>query len=187
MGDIVRFQIGICNSRLRLGIKKGVVHLRFFIFPVFCLLLGGCAAVNWIPGLGPRKAAPGTAQTAAAKGLQWTARVEPEPIRLGEHRRAVVTLSLQNRSKRYVRLEFPTTQRFEVTVRDARGRALLQWSEDQPFEPESGAIGINPGELLEYRAVIATRDLVAGRRYTVAAWVTGHPELRVEVPIVPEP
>jgi len=172
---------------LRLGIKFHIVSTRFFLsLMLVCLLLSGCTVVHWIPGLGPRRA-DATAHSVRAKGLQWSARFEPEPLRLSEHRRAAVVLALENRSKRYVRLEFPTTQRFEVTVQNARGRTLLRWSDDQPFENQPSTIGINPGELLEYRAIIATRDFAPGQRYTVSAWVVGQPGLKVELPLTPEP
>ncbi|XHR29245.1 MAG: BsuPI-related putative proteinase inhibitor [Chthoniobacteraceae bacterium] len=137
--------------------------------------LGGCASVPKAPN------------KARYNGLDLTVLTEPSPLRLGDTRRLSVVMKLANRSRRFVRLEFPTTQRMEVIARDASGRQLVVWSEDEAFDSEPCSVGINPGEHLEYRAVIGTRDLVAGRKYIIVAYITGYPKLSVEIPITPEP
>lgn len=166
----------------------------------FALLCSGCQtardlaanATGWIPGIGsgPKasaKHAPTAQQTVRSKGLDFTLRMEPFPVKLGETRRATALLSLQNRSSHYIRLEFPTTQRFEVAIHDENGKMIVQWSEDQAFENTPGSVGINPGEHLEYRAVLGTRDLLPGKRYTLAAFIPGYPGLNIELPLVPQP
>lgn len=122
-----------------------------------------------------------------SSGLEFTLRMEPFPLKLADNRRVTALLTLHNRSSRFVRLEFPTTQRFEVTVHDAAGKLLAQWSEDHAFENTPSSVGINPGEHLEYRGVIGTRDFVAGHRYLLTAAIVGYPKLKVELPLVPEP
>ena len=93
---------------------------------------------------------------------------------------------LKNVSSRFIHLEFTSSQRFDVLVRDAAGRVVVQWSEDRMFEAALGSVGINPGEHLEYHAVISTRDLQPGQRYVVTALITGRDDLKVELPLVPE-
>ena len=102
----------------------------------------------------------GEAPSASWKRLELTMSVEPLPLDLGETRQLKVTLRLANKSKRLVQLDFPTTQRIEVLVRNRNGKLVEQWSEDQAFNNEPTLVAINPGERLEYSANIATRDMV---------------------------
>jgi len=160
------------------------------------LALGGCQttqrvtarAVGWIPGLHASAEAPeGSAaqKTVKTHRLELNLRMDPSPVRLSETRRIDVTLLLSNRSSRFVQLEFPTTQRFEMLLHDANGKTLVQWSEDQAFELTPGVVGINPGEHLEYHAALATRDLQPGGHYTVTAFFPSREELKVELPLEP--
>ena len=97
-----------------------------------------------------------------------------------------VVLSLTSRPGKSVHLEFPTTQRFDILVRDKSGRQLVQWSEDELFTPEQTFVTINPGEHIEYEALIATRDLVAGQQYFVEGYFLNYKELKIRKMIVPE-
>jgi hypothetical protein len=159
--------------------------------------LGGCQtarvvasrSVGWIPGLhGSSQASEGTSTQKIVKtrGLELNLRLAPNPVSLAETRQVEVTLRLTNRSSRFVQLEFPTTQRFEMLLRDAGGKTLVQWSEDQAFEPTPGVVGINPGEHLEYRASLSTRDLQPGGRYTVTAFFPSREDLKAELPLAPQ-
>ncbi len=126
------------------------------------------------------------AQTKALyKGLEMSMTVEPTTVNLSETREIVVTLKLQNRSKKLVQLDFPTTQRIEVLVRNNTGTMVEQWSEDQAFRNEAGMVTINPRERLEYRAVISTRDFAAGQDYIVEGFFPNYEPLRAEKKIAP--
>lgn len=94
-------------------------------------------------------------------------------------------IQLENRSSRFIQLEFSTSQRFDLLIKDAAGTAVVQWSEDQSFESVPSCIGINPGERLEYRAGFSSRDLQPGKRYTATAFFPNRKDLRVELPFVP--
>ena len=118
--------------------------------------------------------------------LPFTMTLDPRPLRLGETRRLLVTLRLENKTRRLVQLEFPTTQRIEVLVKDKNGRQVEQWSEDQAFSNEPSLVAINPGERLEYTAQVATRDFVAGQEYVVEGFFPNYPKLHVTARIVPE-
>ena len=95
-------------------------------------------------------------------------------------------IRLENVSARFFQLEFPTTQRFDVLVREEAGGVVAQWSEDRVFEGVPGYVGINPGEYVEYRAVLPTRDMQPGKRYSVTAVFPNRKDLKVELPLVPE-
>ena len=160
------------------------------------LMFGGCQTARqitshvpgWIPWVGSSERAEVLVpeKTVRTRGLALTLRLEPLPIKLSEARRMEATLWLKNVSSRFIHLEFTSSQRFDVLVRDAAGRVVVQWSEDRMFEAALGSVGINPGEHLEYHAVISTRDLQPGQRYVVTALITGRDDLKVELPLVPE-
>jgi hypothetical protein len=112
--------------------------------------------------------------------------IVPQPVKLSDARTFKVTLQLTNKGRKLVQLDFPTTQRIEVLVKDATGRRVEQWSEDQAFQNEPTLVTINPGERLEYVASVATRDLKAGETYTVEAFFPNYEKLRATKTITPE-
>jgi hypothetical protein len=109
------------------------------------------------------------------------------PVSLSKTRQLEVVLKLLNRSKKVVQLEFPTTQRIEVLIRDAGGRMITQWSEDHAFAPQMGLVSINPSERIQYTARISTRDLEARRGYILEAFLPHYPDLKSDVKFVPGP
>ena len=135
-------------------------------------------------GSGARK---GNHRTARAKHLAFSMEFTPPVLRLSDDRRLKVKLVLANNSKKFVQLEFPTTQRIEVIVSDKLGKPLLRWSEDQSFSDEPGYLAINPGERVEYAVSIPTRDMTAGAEYTIEGFVANYPDLKARKIIVPAP
>lgn len=111
--------------------------------------------------------------------------VDPATPKLGEARQLKVTLQLSNHEKKMVQLEFPTTQRLEVLIRDKVGKLVEQWSEDHTFANDPGMVSVNPGEHLEYSVSVSTRDLVAGQTYTVEALFPNYESLRLQKDITP--
>lgn len=120
------------------------------------------------------------------KFLTLTMQLAPLPLKLSEARQLKVSLLLANKSKKFVQLEFPTTQRIEVLVRDKAGKMVTQWSEDQAFASVGSYAVINPGERLEYSASVSTRDMAAGKEYVVEGFFPHFEELRARTSIVPE-
>lgn len=110
----------------------------------------------------------------------------PSAIKLSQDREIRVTVSLYNRSKKYVDLNFPTSQRIEILVRDALGKVVNTWSEDQSFTNDPAAMTVNPGERLEYTALVATREMSAGRPYAIEASFPSYPELKVRQQVIPQ-
>lgn len=125
-------------------------------------------------------------------GKEWkqlvpTISIDPTPLKLSDVRTMKVTLQLANRGKKLAQLEFPTTQRIEVLVKDATGKRIEQWSEDQAFQNEPTLVAINPAERLEYTATVATRELKAGQVYTVEGFFPNFEQLRATKQITPLP
>ena len=159
------------------------------------LLFGGCKttrkiagqAIGWMPWssrAAPSKPSP--EREVRAHGLAVTVRIEPFPVKLSDTRRVNTVIRLKNVSSRFIPLEFPTTQRFDVLVRDEASKLLVQWSDDQSFEAMPAYVGINPGEHVEYVGVFSTRDLLPGKRYTASVVFPGREDLKTELAFVTE-
>jgi hypothetical protein len=111
--------------------------------------------------------------------------VVPSSINLSEDRELQVTVSLFNRSKKPIDLNFPTSQRIEVLVFDSSGKVVETWSEDQSFTNDPATITVDPGERLEYVASVATREMAAGHPYLIQASFPSYPDLKIEQQVVP--
>jgi hypothetical protein len=112
--------------------------------------------------------------------------ITPMDINLSETRQLGLTVSLINRSaKEFVHLNFPTTQRIEVLVRNSSGKVINTWSEDQSFTNDPATITVNPGERLEYNASVATREMSAGQSYAVEVSFPSYPDLKIAQPVTP--
>ncbi len=180
-------------------------HLVVLSAVVFSFSLGACAthesasedgrheagkpgmlsrAFGWVPGFGKNRGAG--AKEVGGRRLALTIEVAPAPLKLAEARTMQVTLRLANRSKKFVQLSFPTTQRIEVLVKNKTGKMVEQWSEDQAFSNEPSLVTVNPGERLEYTANVATRDMAAGEPFVVEGFFPNFEELRVQKTVVPE-
>ncbi len=120
------------------------------------------------------------------KHLELSMDVSPLPVNLSEARRLSVTVSLRNKSGKFVHFDFPTTQRIEVLIRNQAGKLVTQWSEDQSFSNEASYVTINPGERIEYNVSVATRDMTAGQPYTVEGFFPSFDDLKIKKTIVPE-
>ena len=118
--------------------------------------------------------------------LQLTIAVQPAKPKLSETKRLTVALHLTNQGRKLVQLEFPTSQKIEVLVKNAAGKQIEKWSEDQPVSNEPTMVSLNPGERLEYSAAIATREMVAGQSYTIEGFFPRYEQLRTSKTITPD-
>ena len=111
------------------------------------------------------------------RGLALTIELPSEPVKLSETRQLPVHILLTNRGDHAVELNFPTEQRIEILLHDSTGRVVTRWSDNRAFAAEVGTLLINPGEHVEYSETIATRELEAGKVFTVEVTVPAYPEL----------
>ena len=120
-------------------------------------------------------------------GMELQLGINPTPIKLSENREVKVTVTVFNRSpKNYVHLNFPTTQRVEILVKDSSGKVVNTWSEDQSFTSDPASVTINPGERLEYTELVATREMSGGQPYTIEVSFPSYPDLKIQQQVVPE-
>jgi hypothetical protein len=156
------------------------------------LLLAGCA---WLPfgRRGNTPAAPtvksekgsphGPIRGPVAYGIEVRLEVNPQVVRLSDTRAIEARLVLINRSRNAVNLYFNNSHRYDFILRDATGKKLVQWSDDQPVSQDLSTAIINPDERAEFTGSVSTRDMVAGRTYTLEGLVVGYDKLRQVVSI----
>ena len=118
-------------------------------------------------------------------GLEMRVMVVPGVIRLSDTRALEVHLILINRSKKPANLMFNDSRKYDFILRDAGGKKLAQWSDDQPVNQTPGYVIINPGERAEFVGNVSTRDRVAGRTYTLETVVIGYDRMRVVIQLSP--
>lgn len=171
------------------------------IRPLFalCLLaaLTSCTRMNPFHRAQPAptadaEAAPQTAvvgRRTTPRGLVFEITATPDPVKLGETRQMQVTLTLRNTGKRAANFKFPSGQEIEILLRDPEtGKAITAWSTDHTFDAQPRFVVLNSKERLEFSEPIATRDLKAGRKYSLEAYLIGYDEeLRVSRPVIPQP
>ena len=133
----------------------------------------------------PTPAPPGVSGK-RTRNLALKMQLSPMPVKLAEARQLEVRIRLENISRKFVQLQFPTTQRIEIMVKDETGKGIVKWSEDRLFENVTSYVGINPGERVDYTATVPTRDMQAGRKYTVTGFFPSFNDLKAETTIVPE-
>lgn len=119
------------------------------------------------------------------RNLAMSITLDPETIRVSEVRAVGARVLVENKGKHAVQLDFPTTQRVQVRVRDDAGSLLTQAVDQTKGHPEQGFIVINPDERLEYSAAVSTRGMQAGRSYTVEAFFPAYPDLRTTRAVIP--
>ncbi len=133
-----------------------------------------------------RKAGKDPRDAAGARNLAMSMKLDPAKVRLPDTRVIEVTVTVVNSGRASVHLEFPTSQRMEVVVKNAGGKVVSRWSDDQPIEREPSVLLINPRERLEYSARISTREMAGGGRFEIEAYFPGYEQMRVSRTVVPE-
>ena len=113
--------------------------------------------------------------------------VSPQPVRLSEIRQLEVKVLVNNLGDHLVNLEFPTDQRIEVQLLDSSGTVLTKWSDNHAIKEAPANILINPGEHIEYKESIATRDLTPGKVFTAEVFFPQYPELKIRQKFMTEP
>ena len=98
-----------------------------------------------------------------------------------------VKLTVTNMGAYMIPLDFPTDQRIEVQLLNAADTVLTKWSDNHAVKEKPGTVLINPGEHVEYKENIATRDLTPGRVFTAEVFFPKYPELKIRQKFLTEP
>lgn len=126
--------------------------------------------------LSERKAPP---KSRKIPGLSLSVVLEPDPASLSRDRQIQAHLTLSNQSKRTQLLVFRTTQRVDAVLRDESGRIVGRASEDREYAEEAAVVAVNPGEKLHFDLGLPTRQIVAGKKYTLEAGLVDQEGLTV--------
>jgi hypothetical protein len=118
-----------------------------------------------------------------AYGIELRLEVNPQVVRLADTRTIEARLVLINRARNTVSLYFNNSRRYDFILRDATGKKLVQWSDDQPVSQDLSTVIINPDERAEFTGTVSTRDMAAGRTYTLEGLIVGYDKLRQVVSI----
>jgi len=111
--------------------------------------------------------------------------VEPRQFSVDERREVTVTYTIFNKSGKLLMLNFPTSQRIEILVRDPQGKVIERWSDDRMFDDISGVVMINPNERIQYQERIATREMQPGKKYTIEASLANNTEFTKVTEVTP--
>jgi hypothetical protein len=111
--------------------------------------------------------------------------LDPSKFSLDDRREIGVTFSVENKTPKIMKLDFPTSQRIEILVRDPDGKVIEKWSDDRAFTDETGIVMINPDEHIQYEEKIATRDMQPGKSYIIEASLANNPEFTKTVVVTP--
>jgi Intracellular proteinase inhibitor len=179
------------------------MNFRVTVWVAAIFALVGCSpssgVYRWVPFMPqPKKAQSPTAPEKVDKsnplgpitgpiyyGMEMRVKVNPDVIRLSDTRTLEVHLQLINRSKKPINLLFNDSRKYDFILRDTNGKKLAQWSDDQPVNQTPGYVIINPGERAEFVGNVSTRDMVAGRTYSLEAVVIGYDKMRQVIQLTP--
>src|SRR5436853_596506 len=121
------------------------------------------------------------------RGLILDLQVSPQPVRLSEVRQMQIKATITNRGNHMIQLDFPTDQRIEIQLLNSADAVLTNWSENNAIKYKPRTVLINPGEHVEYKENIATRDLTPGRVFTADVFFPKYPELHIRQKFLTEP
>lgn len=123
--------------------------------------------------------APPQPQDPRLRGLVLDLQLSPQPLKLSEVRQLDVKLTVTNRGKKGINLDFPTEQRIEIYLLNSADVVLTKWSENHAFKEKPGTLLINPQEHVEYNEKISTRELAPDKVYIAEAFLPKYPDLRI--------
>jgi hypothetical protein len=116
---------------------------------------------------------------ARLRGLSLDMQITPQTVKLSEVRQLSVKMTLANLSKRPVTLDFPTSQRIEIYLKNSAGEVLTKWSENHAIIDKPATILINPSERIEYNETISTRELTPNKVFIAEVFFPQYLELRI--------
>ena len=112
------------------------------------------------------------------RGLVLNLQVTPQTVKLSEVRQLQIKLTVTNKGKHAVALDFPNDQRIDIFLMNSAEAVLTKWSETHAIKDKPGTLLINPQEQVEYNETISTRELTPDKVYIAEAFFPKYPELR---------
>lgn len=116
---------------------------------------------------------------ARLRGLALDLELSPQPVKLSEVRHLQVHVTLTNKAKRPVTLDFPSEERIEILLRNSAEVVLTKFSDNHSYEETPGTVLVNPQEHVDYDGTISTRDLTPNKVFICEVFFPQYPELRI--------
>ncbi len=91
-----------------------------------------------------------------------------------------MTFTIKNTGKRTYTLSFPSSQRYDVVIKNPAHQLVYKWSLDKKFTDDVGAVIINPTDRIGYVETISFNTLYAPLEtgvYTVEFNLANYPEI----------
>jgi hypothetical protein len=121
------------------------------------------------------------------RGLVLDLQIAPQPVKLSEVRHLDVHVTLSNKSKKPITLDFPTTERFEILLRNSGENVLTKFSDNRSYDETPATVLVNSDEHVSYDGTISTRDLTPGKVFICEVFFPQYPELRIRQKFMTEP
>lgn len=91
-----------------------------------------------------------------------------------------MTFTIKNTGKRTYTLSFPSTQRYDVVIKNPAHQMVYKWSLDKKFSDDVGTVIINPTDRIGYTETISFNTLYAPIEtgvYTIEFSLANYPEI----------
>jgi hypothetical protein len=91
-----------------------------------------------------------------------------------------MTFTIKNAGKRTYTLSFPSSQRYDVVIKNPAHQMVYKWSLDKKFTDDVGAVIINPTDRIGYVETISFNTLYAPLEtgvYTIEFSLANYPEI----------
>lgn len=111
------------------------------------------------------------------RGLVLDVQIAPQPVKLSEVRQLEIKAVLRNLGKAPITLDFKTDQRIEIYLRNPAEQILTKWSDNHAPSEKTGTVVINPGEQVEYKEMIATRELTPNKVFSADVFFPQYSEI----------
>lgn len=112
------------------------------------------------------------------RNLLLDLQVSPQTVKLSEVRQLDIKLTVTNKGKRVVTLDFPNDQRIDIYLMNSAEIVLTKWSDNHAIKEKPGTLLINPQEHVQYNEKISTRELTPDKVFIAEAFFPKYPELR---------
>ncbi len=123
--------------------------------------------------------APGpVAKDPKLRGLVLNLQITPQTVKLSEVRQLQIKLTVTNRGKKTVNMDFPSDQRIDIYLMNSSETVLTRWSDNHAVKEIPGTLLINPLEQIEYNETISTRELTPDKVFIAEVFFPKYPELR---------
>jgi hypothetical protein len=111
------------------------------------------------------------------RGLVLDVQIAPQPVKLSEVRQLEIKAVLRNLGKVPITLDFKTDQRIEIYLRNPAEQILTKWSDNHAMSEKTGTVVVNPGEQVEYKEMIATRELTPNKVFSADVFFPQYSEI----------